>query len=192
MPERFLSLVNVKPLWSEVLDPKGVHARIGKLSDLDLSPNQIRRGRRPAVRGPRLGCGLSQYAIAAGRLSLPASTDLLGLRGPGPRPFRAVGGRLDDAGAAVPLPTLRHLRARCGGGQPSARCALVRALALRALARHQSGATAACGRIDAALTFDLPFPVVYARPAWRIRASIADRRNPEDHPNPSGHAYLHS
>src|SRR5205823_13912292 len=80
---------------------------------------------------------LPPHAVAAGRLQLQASADLLGVRRRGDRTLRIVGRRLDDAGAAVALPALGNL----GHRQRAARCAATRALvfavALRALARRQ-------------------------------------------------------
>ena len=58
---------------------------------------------------PRADLDLPAHAVAAGRLQLPPSADLLGLWRRGDRALRAVGRRMDDAGAAVALPALGHL-----------------------------------------------------------------------------------
>src|SRR5689334_1638852 len=90
---------------------------------------------------PGLDLDLSAYALAAGRLQLPPPADLLGLCGRSHRPLRPVGRRMDDAGAAAPLPSLRHLRNRQRPrGAPAGRT-MVRALALRPLARRQRAVT---------------------------------------------------
>src|SRR5580692_4545483 len=56
--------------------------------------------------------GLSAYPFTAGRLQLPPPADLLGLWRRGDRALRTVGRRMDDAGAAVALSALGHLRDR--------------------------------------------------------------------------------
>src|SRR5882757_4523979 len=80
---------------------------------------------------------LPAHAVAAGRLQLPASADLLGLWRRSDRAVRTVGRRMDDAGAAVALPALGHLRHRQCAIDAAAGRALVSALALRPLARRQ-------------------------------------------------------
>src|ERR1700736_5630239 len=80
---------------------------------------------------------LPAHAVAVGRLQLPAFADLLGLWRRGDRALRAVGRRLDDIGAAVALPALRHIRNRQRAPDPSAGRALVSAVAVRAMARRQ-------------------------------------------------------
>src|SRR5207253_9322780 len=62
-----------------------------------------------AQRGARADLALPSHAVAAGRLQLPPPADLLGLRRRGDRTFRAVGWRLDDAGAAAALSALGYI-----------------------------------------------------------------------------------
>ena len=80
---------------------------------------------------------LSAHAIGAGGLQLPSRANLLGLWRRSDRAVRAVGGRMDDAGAFAALPSLRHVRPRSGAEQSAIRRAMVSALALRPLARGQ-------------------------------------------------------
>src|SRR5207302_9463568 len=90
-----------------------------------------------AQRGACRDLDLPAHAVAARRLQLPSPSDLLGLRRRGHRTLRAVGRRMDDAGAAVALPTFRHLGHRQRTDGNAARRAMVPALALRTLARRQ-------------------------------------------------------
>ena len=97
-----------------------------------------RRGATPAAqRRTRVDLDLSPHAVAAGRLQLPTSTDLLSLRRRGDRAFRIVGRRLDDTGATVALPALGHFRDRQCAADNAAGCTVVSAVAVRALARRQ-------------------------------------------------------
>src|SRR3954447_9160248 len=100
---------------------------------------QSRRGRAPAstqIR-PRADLALPPHALAAGWLQLPAPADLLGLWRRGDRKIRAVGRRLDDAGAPAPLQPFRHLGHRQRAPHHATSRTLVLALALRPLARCQ-------------------------------------------------------
>src|SRR3984893_7716522 len=90
---------------------------------------------------PRADLDLPAHAVAAGRLQLPALADLLGLWRRGHRAVRAVGGRMDDAGAAVALPAFRHLGDRQRADGKAAGRAMVPAVALRTLARRQRALT---------------------------------------------------
>src|SRR5262249_29248832 len=81
--------------------------------------------------------GLSPRLLRADRVQLPASADLLGLCRGGDRPVRSVGRRLDDARAALSLSPVWHPRARFRGVIVARWRALVSALALWPLARHQ-------------------------------------------------------
>src|SRR5262245_46800629 len=92
---------------------------------------------RAGARCARVGEALSPHALAPDRFRLPAPAHLLVLCRRGARSLRPVGGRLDDARAARPLPPVRNLRARFRAGGAAPACALVPALALRPLARHQ-------------------------------------------------------
>src|SRR5450631_4522968 len=65
-----------------------------------------------AQRRPRPDLDLSSHAVAAGRLQLPTPADLFCLWRRGDWPLRPVGGRMDDARAAVALPAVGHLRLR--------------------------------------------------------------------------------
>ena len=85
----------------------------------------------------RADLALSAHAVAAGRLQLPASADLLGLWRRGDRTFRIVGRRMDDAGADIALPALGHIRHRQRADNQAAGCTMVSAVALRTLARRQ-------------------------------------------------------
>src|ERR1700733_6627993 len=90
-----------------------------------------------AQRRTRADLALPAHAVAAGRLQLPPPADLFGLWRRGDRAFRAMGRRLDDAGAAVALPALGHLGDRQRAADPAAGRAMVSALAVRTLARRQ-------------------------------------------------------
>src|SRR5262249_28737486 len=70
-------------------------------------------------------------------LPLPASADLLGLCRRSDRALRALGWRLDDARAALPLSSVGDVWARPCARIAAARIALVSALALRFLAAGQ-------------------------------------------------------
>ena|SRR5438552_3314697 len=80
---------------------------------------------------------LPAHAVAAGRLQVPPSADLLGLWRRGDRTIWIVGRRLDDAGAALALSSLGHLRHRQCAGDHATRRAMVSAVALRAMAQRQ-------------------------------------------------------
>src|SRR5882757_4669242 len=80
---------------------------------------------------------LPAHAVAAGRLQLQASADLLGLWRRSDRTLRTVGRRMDDAGSDPALPALGHVRHRQRAARTTAGRALVSAVALRALARRQ-------------------------------------------------------
>ena len=85
----------------------------------------------------RADLALPPYTLAAGRLQLPAPSDLLRLRRRGDRTFRALGRWLDDARAPASLQSVRHVGHRQRAPRRAARGTLVFALALRALARRQ-------------------------------------------------------
>jgi hypothetical protein len=97
--------------------------------------------RRGASSAPQCRAGndldLPAHAVAAGRVQLPPSADLLGLWRRGDRTVRVVGRRLDDPRAAIALPTLGHVRNRQRAANATARGAMVSAMAVRALARCQ-------------------------------------------------------
>lgn len=86
---------------------------------------------------PRIDLDLSAHAVAAGRLQLPTSADLLGLWRRGDRTFWIMGRRLDDAGADPALPTVGNFGDRQRTANEAAERAVVSALALRTLARRQ-------------------------------------------------------
>src|SRR4051812_35428416 len=92
-----------------------------------------------AQRRSRTDLDLPAYAVAVGRLQLPASADLLGVWRRSHRTLRTVGRRMDDAGADLTLPALGHFRYRQRPARQAVRRALVSALALRTLARRQRG-----------------------------------------------------
>ena len=88
-------------------------------------------------RGARADLDLPAHAVAAGRLQLSASADLLGLWGRGDRALWTMGWRMDDTGATLALPALGHVGHRqCAAGNARRR-ALVSAVALRPLAWRQ-------------------------------------------------------
>lgn len=105
----------------------------------------FRLRRHGAARAPqRRACDdldLPAHIVAAGRLQLPPSSNLFGLWRRSARTFRAVGWRLDDAGAAAALSALGHLRNRQRATDRSAGRAMVPALAVRAMARRQCAMT---------------------------------------------------
>src|SRR5690606_14347061 len=78
----------------------------------DLPALPLGAAKCAAQRRPRADLDLSSYAVAAHRLQLPASADLLAIQRRGAAPLRPVGGRLDDAGAAVALSAMGHIRHR--------------------------------------------------------------------------------
>src|SRR5215218_3605933 len=92
---------------------------------------------RAAPGRPRADQGLPPDPIPPDRFSLPPLADMLRIRRRGTRPLRAVGRCLDDVCQALPLSPVRHLRPRLRAGCVAARRALVPALALWALARHE-------------------------------------------------------
>ena len=102
--------------------PQAKSRLVEELSDLDSVTEMI-----------DLACAVSR----SDRAQLPASADVLELRRRGGRPLWFVGRRLDDAGAALSLPPLRNLGARFRAGIGAGSRALVPALALWPLARHQ-------------------------------------------------------
>src|ERR1700739_1162467 len=96
-----------------------------------------RAGAPAAERRAGIDLDLSAHALAARWLQLPPSSDLFRLWRRGDRALRALGRRMDDAGAAVAVPPLGHLRYRQRAAGGAARRTLVFAVALRPLARRQ-------------------------------------------------------
>src|ERR1700710_899680 len=90
-----------------------------------------------AQRRPRNDLDLSAYAVAAGRLQLPAPADMFGLWRRGDRTFRIMGRGLDDAGADLTLPALGNFGHRQRAAEETSERAVVSAVALRTLARRQ-------------------------------------------------------
>lgn len=90
-----------------------------------------RSGARTAVLRPRNGQTLSLYCLAVDRVSLSASSNLLGLRRSGASASRALGWRLDDARALAALPSVGQFRSRFRAERFAVAGALVPALALR-------------------------------------------------------------
>src|ERR1700761_1403381 len=82
-----------------------------------------------------------------------------------------MGRRMDGAGAAAPLPPLRHFRSRPRTAGGAARRALVSAVALRAMARRQYTEVSSGTEVN---------PVVAAR---SIQARIAGPREPDAAPS---------
>src|SRR5947209_5899961 len=80
---------------------------------------------------------LPAHIVAAGRLQLPPSADLLGLRRRSDRAFRTVGRWLDDLGKAVALPAMGHFGNRQCAADKTAGGTMVSAVAVRAMARRQ-------------------------------------------------------
>src|SRR4051794_37667021 len=94
--------------------------------------------------GTRADLDLPAYAVAAGRLQLPASADLLDVWRRSDRTLRLVGRRVDDAGADPALPALRDIRHRQRAADEACGCAMVSAVALWTLARRQRPMKAHC------------------------------------------------
>ena len=104
-------------------------------------PRLRRRAAAPAAQcGARDDLDLPAHAVTAGRLQLPPSADLFGLWRRGDRALRAMGRRLDDAGADAALPALGHLGNRQRAADKAAGRAMVSAVAVRTLARRQRAA----------------------------------------------------
>src|ERR1700692_3653442 len=96
------------------------------------------RGAAPAAQGRACDdLDLPAHAVAAGRVQLPSSADLLGLWRRGDRAFRPVGRRVEYAGAAAALPALGHFGNRQRAADQTAGCAMVSAVAVWTLARCQ-------------------------------------------------------
>src|SRR3954447_3356604 len=68
------------------------------------------RTSKPTSVGARTGQNLSIFVFRTGRLSLPAPANLLGICRRGARPLWSLGGRLDDLGATLPLPSVGNGR----------------------------------------------------------------------------------
>src|SRR5882762_3228941 len=101
-------------------------------------PALRRRGPTAAAQSrARRDLDLPPHAVAAGRLQLPPSADLLGLWRRGDRALWTMGRRLDDPRPIAALPALRHVRHRQRAAGRAARRAVVPALALWAMARRQ-------------------------------------------------------
>src|SRR5262249_30377774 len=112
---------------------------------------------------------------------------------------RSVGRRLDDARAALSLPSIRNLRARLRAGVAAGSRALVFALALRPLARDHPSRRACASKVSASRR------VICDEPA-ALRSSLtsynrdfvlppcarggSDRTAPSS--TKSAHRYLHS
>src|SRR5215208_3871224 len=112
---------------------------MGFLSDGLTTLVECPGGDRPvaAPGRPRVGRRIPLYALTADRVPLPASANLFRLRRPGARPARTLGRLLDDARADLPLPSVRDIRPRFRMRRAAGQFALVPAVALRPLARHQ-------------------------------------------------------
>ena len=101
----------------------------------------------PCLNGlPRIAAGLAELAGPGHRRQTRADVELGSHRA-----LRTLGRRLDDLGAASAMPAVRDLGPRFRSRPPPAERALVFALALCALARHQRGGG---GRRRLALTAD--------------------------------------
>src|SRR5450432_656028 len=98
--------------------------------------------------GTRDDLALPAYAVAAGRLQLPSPADLFDLWRRGDRALRAVGRRMDDAGAAVALPALGHVGDRQRAADQTTGRAMVLSLAFRAVARRQRAIEFASARLS--------------------------------------------
>jgi hypothetical protein len=104
-----------------------------------IALSRLRRLSAAATAQYRTGLDLDlpAHAVAAGRLQLPPLADVLGLWRRGDRTVRAMGWRLDDAGAAIALSALGDVRDRQRTADETAGRAMVSAVAIRALARRQ-------------------------------------------------------
>src|SRR5262249_51942129 len=96
------------------------------------SPAESHRPPAASVRA-RADPALSLHPVAAGRIPLPPPADLLGIRRRGDHALRPVGRRLDDAGAAVALPSVGYIGNRSRPGTGAGPGALVSAVAVRPL-----------------------------------------------------------
>src|SRR5713101_3527510 len=97
--------------------PSGWEERLfrdGTLDELARPPGRGSGAPRPRPGAGRAWAGqaLPLFLLRAGGVPLPSSAHLLELCRRSDRPLRPVGRRLDDAGAALPLPSIRNLRAR--------------------------------------------------------------------------------
>jgi len=98
----------------------------------------VRRWQTSAATGGARPCsGLSVFALAVDRRKLPTSSYLLGLCRRSTCAVRALGRRLDDCCAAMPLSSSRHLWSRFGTQYRPARGALVPAVAIWPLVHRQ-------------------------------------------------------
>jgi hypothetical protein len=97
-----------------------------------------RPGTAPAAQcGARADLDLPAHALTAGRLQLSPPADLFGLWRRGDRALRAVGRRVDGAGAAIALSALGYLGDRQRAADTAAARAMVSAVAVRPMARRQ-------------------------------------------------------
>jgi len=78
---------------------------------------------------------LSPHPFALYRIRMPAFAHLLRICRGGNRPLRIVGGLVDDAGAALPMPAIGDVRPRFRPPRFATSFALVLAMALWTLAR---------------------------------------------------------
>ena len=102
----------------------------------------------PAQRCAHPDLALPAHAVAAGRLQLLSSADLLGLWVRSDRAIWPVGRRMDDSRTAVAMPPVRNIGHRQRSARGAARCALVPALALWTLARRQRAAGAGLSSVN--------------------------------------------
>src|SRR3569623_1906874 len=92
---------------------------------------------RAAQRRARPDLALSVHALSADRFQLPSCSNLFGLWRRSDRALRIMGRRMDDAGAADAMPAMGRLGSGLRAQPQPHDCALVFAVALRALARCQ-------------------------------------------------------
>ena len=97
---------------------------------------------------PRPGGGESvpAHLVATDRLELSAPADLLAICRRGLRAPWLLGRRMDDARTGAALPAVRHLRPRLRGRHAAGAGAVVPAVALWPLARHQHRSAAGLKR----------------------------------------------
>src|SRR5262245_5062893 len=84
-----------------------------------------------------------------------------------------MGRRLDDAGAALPLSAVRNFGTRLRAARAPHSCALVSALALRALARDQRRARERAAAAGVKLTGDIASPARRLNPTIRRARAVS-------------------
>src|SRR5476649_143939 len=111
----------------------------------------MRIGAAAAPGRARVRYSLPLHLVAAHRPALPAPAELFGIRRRIDHALRPLGGRLDGPGANQPLPALGNSWPRLRAGRLAAGRALVDAVALRTVARHQRGPQSVVALVEPAV-----------------------------------------